>query len=193
MDGLLGGVGKQLAAPATDFIPLIRVSSAGGVVDDPLADQRAIADDVDRVAGIELALDADDADRQQARPALAQDLGGARVDCDPAAGGLRVAKPELERRRALGMGGKARADLLTRGSGAAASPTRCPSQITAGIPAALAIPAAATLLRMPPEPYSDVGRRSRTRSSSAKSSTAETSSALGIAVGIGRVQARRCR
>ena len=46
----------------------------------PLPISSPLADDLDRVAGLEGAVDRDDPDRQQARAALAQDPGGAVVD-----------------------------------------------------------------------------------------------------------------
>ena len=71
----------------------------GRVVDDALADGRAVAVDLDRVAGLEVALDGGDPDRQQAGAALAQDPRRALVDHEPAVGRLRVLEPELEARR----------------------------------------------------------------------------------------------
>ena len=137
------------------FIPLTRASSLGGIVGDAFADHAAVDGDVDRVAGGEVALDGDDADRQQAGAALAQDAGGAGVDRDPPPRRLRVLEPELEARGLAALGGEARADRLA-GSGGGQRPRTVPLQITAGMPASLAISAAATLLRMPPEPKAEV-------------------------------------
>ena len=53
--------------------------------------------------------------------------------------------------------------------GGAACPRSVPLQITAGIPASLAISAAATLLRMPPEPKAEVRSPISSPSSSEKS------------------------
>ena len=78
--GLLGGVRAAARGPCRVRMPLIRRSSLGRVVDDPLADRLAVGGDLDRVAGLELALDLGDPDRQQAAAALAQDPGGAVVD-----------------------------------------------------------------------------------------------------------------
>ena len=89
------------------------------------------------------------------QPLLAQDPRGALVDHAPSPGRLRVAQPQLEARRALLVGREARADPLAR-RGRSSVPGAVPSQITTGIPAALAISAAATLLRMPPSPKGEV-------------------------------------
>ena len=53
------------------------------------------------------------------------------------------------------MGDEAGADRFPAAA-AASVPGAVPSQITTGIPAALAISAAATLLRIPPEPNAEV-------------------------------------
>src|SRR5262249_57574741 len=67
--GLLGRMREKLADPvaphALDPAELVR-----RVVDDPLADGPAVGGDLDGVAGLELALDLGDADRQQAAPPL---------------------------------------------------------------------------------------------------------------------------
>ena len=52
----------------------------------PLPTTLAVGDDLDRVAGLELALDRGDPDRQQAGAALAQDPRGAVVDARAARG-----------------------------------------------------------------------------------------------------------
>ena len=87
---------------------------ARGVVGDALADGLAVDADLDRVAGLEAAVDADDADRQQGGAAVAQRAGGAGVDDDAALGGLGVAQPELEGGLADGVRGEAGAGLLPR-------------------------------------------------------------------------------
>ena len=61
---------------------------ARGVVGDALADGLAVDADLDRVAGLEAAVDADDADRQQRGAAVAQRAGGAGVDGHAAQAGL---------------------------------------------------------------------------------------------------------
>ncbi len=93
---------------------------------------------------------------QQARAPLAQHPRGAGVDRHPAPGWLRVAQPELERRHPLGVRREPRARPRSPAAAASSVPLAVPSQITAGIPAALAISAAATLLRIPPEPNGEV-------------------------------------
>src|SRR5206468_12354598 len=85
---------------------------AGRVVDDPLADRRAVGGDLYGVAGLELALHLGDADRQQAAAALAQDAGRAVVDPQRPVTWLRIAEPELEARGTLRMGGEASAGLI---------------------------------------------------------------------------------
>ena len=52
--------------------------------------------DLDGVAGVEAALDLDDADRQQRGAALAQRPRGAGVDAQRAVRGLGVLQPQLE-------------------------------------------------------------------------------------------------
>ena len=56
----------------------------------------------------------------------------------------------------LALGGEAGADRARRAAAASSVPGAVPLQITAGIPASLAISAAATLLRIPPEPKAEV-------------------------------------
>ena len=66
---------------------------------------------------------------------------------------------------------------------ASSDPGRVPSQITLGIPASLAISAAATLLRIPPEPKAEVRSPISISPSSEKSSTSSTGAASGSALG----------
>src|SRR5918994_4638630 len=102
----LGGVREELpdlvGAQALDLAELGR-----RVVDDPLADRLAIGGDLDRVAGLELAVDLGDPDRQQAAATLAQHPGGAVVDPQGAVARLRVAEPELEAGGTLRVGREA--------------------------------------------------------------------------------------
>src|SRR3954449_3166990 len=116
MDDLVGGVRQQLAhlvALHPDHPPQL----ASGVVADPFADRLAAAGDVDRVAGLEAALDGGDADREQTRSTLTQDPGGAGVDDQSPARRLRVLEPELEARRPALTGREAGAASLTGGGG----------------------------------------------------------------------------
>ncbi len=98
----------------------------------------------------------DDPDRQQAGAALAQRPRRAGVDEHPAAGRLGVLEPQLEARvaacRGPGTGCRPARRRPRRGS----SPGVRPLAITVGIPAAVAISAATTFERIPPEPSGEV-------------------------------------
>ena len=122
----------------------------------PLPTTLAVGRDLDRIAGLEVALDGGDPDRQQARAALAQDPRGALVDEHAAVGGLRVLEPELEARGLAAPRRRSGCRRPLRRRRRASVPAAVPLQITAGMPASLAISAAATLLRIPPEPKADV-------------------------------------
>ena len=151
------------------FIPITRASSARRVVDDALADHRAVAATSTASPASKLALDLGDADRQQAGAALAQDPRRAVVDDQPPARRLRVLEPELEARRLASPGRRSGCPTGSPAAAAASVPALVPLQITAGMPASLAISAAATLLRIPPEPKAEVRSPISSPASSEKS------------------------
>ena len=95
---------------------------------------------------------------------------------------LRVFEPELEAGRLARWAAKRVPDRLP-GGGRASVPALVPLQITAGIPDSLAISAAATLLRMPPEPKAEVRSPISRAASCAKSVTSAIGSAAGSSPG----------
>ena len=84
MDRLFAGP-RQPLAHIGGFQPAHPAQLDRRVVADPLTDRLAVERDLDRVAGVELAGDLDDPDRQQAGAALAQRAGRAGIDLDPPA------------------------------------------------------------------------------------------------------------
>ena len=82
MHGLFAG-GAEQVAHLDRPLALHEPQLVGRERRDALADRRAVADDVDGVAGVERPAHLDDADRQQRRPALAQRPRRAGVDDDP--------------------------------------------------------------------------------------------------------------
>src|SRR5689334_20118447 len=87
------------------------------VIGDPLADHLAVDGDLDRIAGVEVAADADHPDRQKAGTALAQHPRRPGIDRESAMDRLRVLEPELEARRPPLPGGETSASRPTRGGG----------------------------------------------------------------------------
>ena len=115
----------------------------------------AVALDLDRVARVEVAEHVDDPHRQQARAALAQRAGRARVHQHLPVAGLGVLQPQLEARVARRARREARADGLARQRRLERVAGAAPLAITVAIPAAVAISAATTFERIPPEPSGD--------------------------------------
>src|SRR5919199_1702842 len=100
MDGFLGRP-RHEAPDLLALQPLDPAQLVRRVVHDPLADRTAVGagrPNLDRVAGLEAALDLDHADRQQAGPALADRPLGPGVHEQPAVAPLRVLEPQLEAR-----------------------------------------------------------------------------------------------
>src|SRR5262245_56342092 len=152
--------------------PVAQLVGAGAC--DPLAERVAVrADELDGCSRVEAALAADDPDAEQARPALDERAAGALVDVQTPCDRLAEAQPELERGIAA---------VPRRVAGA--SPARIgpstsspwPAAITVGIPAALAICAASTLLPIPPRPSSEPAPSS----ASTASAPSRSSSAPGV-------------
>src|SRR5438067_7586558 len=115
----------HLGALQADHAPQL----GGRVVDDPLADRAAVGGHLDRVARLEVALDADDADGQKRRPTLPQRGRRALVDHQPALARLRVLQPQLAARHASLLRHGARARVAARerdGHGLAPGPARTP-------------------------------------------------------------------
>ena len=115
----------------------------------------AVAGDLDRVARVELALHRHDPHREQARAALAQRPRGALVDHERAVRGLRVLQPQLERAVAASLAPRTSSPRAGR-----RAPLRAPRR--AGrcrspslTPAAVAMSAATTFERIPPEPSAE--------------------------------------
>src|SRR5919199_1421679 len=100
MDGFLGRP-RHEAPDLLALQPLDPAQLVRRVVHDPLADRTAVGagrPNLDRVAGLEAALDLDHADRQQAGPALAERPLCPGVHEQPAVAPLRVLEPQLEAR-----------------------------------------------------------------------------------------------
>src|SRR5919199_4015643 len=100
MDGFLGRP-RHEAPDLLALQPLDPAQLVRRVVHDPLADRTAVGagrSNLDRVAGLEAALDLDHADRQQAGPALAERPLCPGVHEQPAVAPLRVLEPQLEAR-----------------------------------------------------------------------------------------------
>ena len=118
---------------SADFMPLHAPQLRRGVVADALADRRAPSCTTSTASpASKPPLDLDDADRQQARAALAQRARGAGVDDDRAARGLGVLQPQLEARVArLAAAAKRVPDAARRRRAAASAPgvrARCRSR-----------------------------------------------------------------
>ena len=128
-DGHGKSLGQHEVVPVDCFLGRARqlLAHLGGLAADhaPQLDRRVVADplaheavvglaDLDRVAGVEAAVDLDDADRQQRRAALAQRPRGAGVDAERPLRRLGVLQPQLEARVLALPGGEARADRLAR-------------------------------------------------------------------------------
>src|SRR6202012_628349 len=117
MYDLFGRVGEVLAHVSA-AVPGGPGDVVGGVLGDALAERPLdpVLDNPDGVPGREAAVGAGDADRKQARPALAQPPRGARVDEHRPGRLLRVFEPQLVRREPpLDPRGEARPDLLPGG------------------------------------------------------------------------------
>ncbi|TWH30681.1 sugar phosphate permease [Isoptericola variabilis J7] len=88
---------------------------AGVERDEPARDHRAVGrDELDRVAGVELALDARDAGRQERRATAEHRPGRAGVEVQAPLRPCRVRDPQPARRRASAGGGEERAHVLAR-------------------------------------------------------------------------------
>ena len=153
----------------------------------PIAAVAGLAD-LDRVAGVEGARDVDDADRQQRRPALAQRPRGAGVDAQRPVRRLGVLQPQLEARVAARPGRKRVPAALARPA-RAITPGSSPEAMTVAMPAAVAISAATTFERMPPEPSGDVACADLSAPSASKSATSSTSSRRRVHARVGGVEA----
>ena len=110
---------------------------------------------LDPVAGIERPRHLDDPDREQARPTLTQGARRAGVDGHPARVGFAYRSHSLKLECRASRASK-RVPTSSPAAAAVRTPGTRPLAITVGIPAAVAISAATTLDRIPPEPSGEV-------------------------------------
>ena len=103
-------------------------------------------------------------------------------------GRLGVLQPQLEARVARRAGRRSACPRARRARAAAIAPGASPLVITVSMPAAVAISAATTFERIPPEPSGEPAWPMSRLSSAAKSSTVSMSSRRGVAARVGRVQ-----
>ncbi len=110
MDDLVRQPLGELTRPPPGDIP----EGRGGEASDPLREGFAVGHDLHRVLGIEVAVDREDARRQQRPPLLGQRSAGPTVDDDPAGRGARERDPELSARQSIRAGPHRGADGATR-------------------------------------------------------------------------------
>ena len=152
--GLLGRTWKQLAH-RVGLQALDPVQLARGVGDDALAHRASVADDLHGVAGLELALDVHYPDGQEARAALAQRTLGALVYGETPVVGFAYLSQSLKLETRPRCGWKP-VPVGSPESAAAIASRSVPLVITTGMPAAVAISAATTFERIPPEPSGEL-------------------------------------
>src|SRR4029077_8600767 len=118
MDDLFGGVGKVLAEEGS-VAPEETGDIRPGILGDALSDALigAFVDDPDRIARPEVSLGCRHADRQEARPTLAEPPGRAIVDLEGSGRALRVFEPELVRRETTMDGSREQRAHLFAGRG----------------------------------------------------------------------------